>query len=290
MKAVREGKQIIVRSGDREILRYQAEAGDLPRPEIKEVYRRGGYLQSVFTPAGKLVTDDFAPNHLHHHAVWTSWATTQFEGRKPDFWNMGEATGRVDFVAVDEVWNKDTSAGFTARHQFVDMTAKPEKVVLLETWKVIVTTDGKRNIIDLVSIQNCATESPLKLPEYHYGGIGFRGNREWDGVEGCRFLTASGLTDRNKVNTAHEPWCWVGGKVGGETCGITFLGSPDNFRAPQPFRAHPSEPFFCFAPQQMGEMAIEPGKTYTASYRMVVTDGEPDAAAIGGWWKDYTAK
>jgi hypothetical protein len=40
----------------------------------------------------------------------------------------------------------------------------------------------------------------------------------------------------------------------------------------------------------MGEMSIEPGKTYTAAYRMVVTDGEPDAAAISGWWKDYATK
>jgi Methane oxygenase PmoA len=185
---------------------------------------------------------------------------------------------------------KNALAGFKAKHRFVDMTAKPEKVVLLESWSVTATTDGKRNVIDIVIEQNCAGPVPLKLPEYHYGGIGFRGNAAWNGAGNCRFLTASGLTDRLKVNTAKEPWCWVGGKVDGETCGVTFLCHPSNFRAPQPIRAHPEEPFFCYAPQQGGAMEIEPGKPYVARYRMIVADGEPDPKAAAKWAEEYAAE
>ena len=56
--AAREGKQIVVRSGDKEILRYQAEPGELPRQDIPEVYRRGGYIASIHTPiaGGELIT------------------------------------------------------------------------------------------------------------------------------------------------------------------------------------------------------------------------------------------
>lgn len=285
--AAREGKQVVVRTGGKEILRYQAEPGELPRADIKEIFRRGGYLQSIHTPAGRLVTDDFPPDHVHHHGVWSPWTSTQFEGRKPDFWNMGQGTGRVDFVALDEVWEKDGRAGFTARHRFVDMTAKPEKVALLETWEVSVASAGDHHLIDLAITQTCAGGSPLKLPEYHYGGLGFRGNRAWNGAENCRFLTASGLADRVKVNTAKEPWCWIGGKVDGETCGVAILCHPSNFRAPQPIRAHPSEPFFCYAPQQGGPMEIVPGKPYTARYRILVADGEPDPAALAKRAAEY---
>jgi hypothetical protein len=112
--ATREGKQVIVRAGKKEVLRYQAEPGEFPRKDIKEIFRRGGYLQSIHTPSGKLVTDDFPPNHVHHHGVWSPWTKTEFEGRKPDFWNMGGGTGRVDFVVLDEVWQKDGRAGFKA--------------------------------------------------------------------------------------------------------------------------------------------------------------------------------
>jgi hypothetical protein len=146
-----------------------------------------------------------------------------------------------------------------------------------------------RHVIDLTITQTCAGESPLKLPEFHYGGLGFRGNWAWNGAENCRFLTASGLTDRLKVNAAKEPWCWVGGKVDGQTCGVILLCHPANFRAPQPVRVHPTEPFFCYAPPQGGEMAIEPGKPYVARYRLIVADGEPDAEAIGKLAADYAA-
>lgn len=287
--AVREGKQLVVRAGEKEILRYQAEAGDLPRADIPEIYRRGGYIASIHTPGGKRVTDDFPVDHLHHHGVWSPWTKTEFEGRKPDFWNMGAGTGRVEFVAVDDLWRKDGRAGFKVRHRFIDMTANPEKVALLETWEVAVTGAADHHRIDLSITQTCAGDAPLKLPEYHYGGLGFRGNGEWNGAANCRFLTASGLTDRTKVNTAKEPWCWVGGKVGGRTCGITILCHPSNFRAPQPIRAHPTEPFFCYAPQQGGAMEIVPGKPYVARYRLIVADGEPDPQAAAKWSEEYAA-
>jgi hypothetical protein len=288
--ASREGEQVVIRAGDKEILRYQAEAGALPRKDIKAIFKRGGYIQSIHTPSGKLVTDDFPPNHVHHHGVWSPWTKTEFEGRTPDFWNMGDGKGRVEFVDLDDAWGKDGRLGFKASHRFIDMTAKPERVALLETWDVAVSSADKRHVIDLTITQTCATNSPLKLPEYHYGGLGFRGNRAWDGAANCKFLTASGLTDRLKVNTSKEAWCWVGGKVDGETCGVAIFCHPSNFRAPQPVRVHPTEPFFCYAPQQGGAMAIEPGKPYVARYRLIVADGEPDKAVLGKLATEYAAE
>jgi hypothetical protein len=288
--ATRDGKQVVINAGEKEILRYQAEAGDFPRKDIKEIFKRGGYIQSIHTPSGKLVTDDFPPNHVHHHGVWSPWTKTEFEGRAPDFWNMGDGKGRVEFVKIEDVWNKDGRAGLKTHHRFIDMMAKPEKEALLETWDVAVSSADKRYIVDITITQTCAADSPLKLPEYHYGGLGLRGNRAWDGAANARFLTASGLTDRLKVNTAKEPWCWVGGKVDGETCGVAIFCHPSNFRSPQPIRVHPTEPFFCYAPQQGGAMAIEPGKPYVARYRLIVADGEPDAESLKKAAAEYAAE
>ncbi len=289
VSAIWDGKQVVIRAGDKEILRYQAQAGDLPRTDIKEIFKRGGYIQSIHTPSGKLVTDDFPPNHVHHHGVWSPWTKTEFEGRTPDFWNMGDGKGRVQFVKIDRIWDEEGRARFKVGHKFVDMIAKPEKAALWETWDVAVSSADNRYVIDMTITQTCATDSPLKLPEYHYGGLGFRGNRAWDGAENCKFLTASGLTDRLKVNTAKEGWCWVGGKVDGETCGVAIICHPSNFRAPQPVRVHPTEPFFCYAPQQGGAMSIEPGKPYVARYRLIVADGEPDAAVLKKAAAEYAA-
>lgn len=291
VSAKREGTQIVFRSGDREMFRYQAEPGPLPRPDIKEAFRRGGYLFPVLTPSGKLVCDDFPPNHVHHHGVWWAWTKTEFEGRQPDFWNMGQNKGRVEFVAVDEVWEKDGAAGIRARHQFMDLLASPPKAALLETWEVrasaVTAGDRPRWIIDLTSTQTCAGAAPLKLPEYHYGGLGFRGHRAWDGAANALYLTSEGITDRVKGNTSKATWLWTGGSVDGAIAGVAILSHPQNFRAPQPLRLHPTEPFVCFAPQQAGAMEIKPGTPYVSRYRLVIADGQPPAAEIQQWWDAF---
>jgi hypothetical protein len=293
VSAKRDGKQIVFFTGGREMLRYQAEPGEFPRPEIKEAFRRGGYLHPIYTPSGRLVTDDFPTNHIHHHGIWMPWTKTEFEGRAPDFWNMGAGTGRVEFVAVDDVWMKDGQAGFKARHQFVDLLAQPPKAALHETWEVAVSAVGEvppRYVIDLTSTQTCATAAPFKLPKYHYGGLGFRGNWAWNGPSACRFLTSDGETDRKKANEARGKWCWIGGGIDGQTAGVTILCSPANFRFPQPMRLHPSEPFFCFAPQQLGDMEIAPDAPYVSRYRFIVSDGEPTREKAEAWWKEWAEK
>ena len=69
--------------------------------------------------------------------------------------------------------------------------------------------------------------------------------------------------------------------------GVAILCHPDNFRFPQPMRLHPDEPFFCYAPSQLGDWAIEPGKPYVARYRFVVSEGPADKAEIERLWNDY---
>lgn len=292
--AKREGSQVIFRCDDREMFRYQAEPGPLPRPDIKEAFTRGGYLYPLYTPAGRPVSDDFPAKHIHHHGLWWAWTKTEFEDRKPDFWNMGDKKGRVEFVALDDVWQKDGAAGLKARHQFVDLLATPPKTALLETWEIRVTGDNSeklpRYFIDLTSTQTCATSAPLKLPRYHYGGIGFRGHKSWDENKvPCEFLTSEGITDRIKGNESHAKWLWTGGPVEGATVGLTILCHPSNYRFPQPVRLNPTEPFVCFAPQQDGEMEIKPGTPYVSRYRLILSDAKPTVDEANAWWQEYAA-
>ena len=274
-----------------QLFAYQAEPGAFPREGIKELYRRGGYLQSLLTAKGRaLVTDDFPPNHIHHHGIWWAWTKTEFDGRKPDFWNMGDGKGRVDFVALDSQWSGVVHAGFSARQRFVDLTGPKPVAALDETWHVTAyTPHGWKEhwLLDLVSEQRCATANALKLPKYHYGGLGLRGNWTWNGADKLNILTADGVTDRVQANTQKARWCDLWGKIDGADCGIAVLCHPANFRAPQPMRVHPTEPFFCYAPQQEGDMEIKPGDNYISRYRFVIHDGPPDRAELDRLWYDY---
>jgi hypothetical protein len=270
-------------------LEYQAQPGEFPRDNIKPTFARGGYLHPVRTLSGKVITDDFPPNHVHHHGIWWAWTKTKFDDREPDFWNMGDAKGKVEFVALEGTWNGPVHAGFISKHRFVDLTGPAPTAALNETWDVRVYNNAGNGIwiFDLTSTQECATDKPLKLPEYHYGGLGFRGHWDWNGKTNVDFLTSEGITDRVKGHATRARWCDISGRREGKRAGIAILGHPDNFRAPQPMRLHPSEPFFCFAPQQGGDMEIAPGQRYISRYRFVVHDGPPNKEVIERLWNDY---
>jgi hypothetical protein len=290
VSVAREGDQLKVSLVGAEVLRYRLGKGELPRPDIKAIFRRGGYIHPVVTPAGRVVTDDYPADHLHHHGIWFPWTKTEFEGRHPDFWNMGDATGTVEFVAVDETWSGTVHGGFITRHRFVDLSAPSPKAALNEKWGVYIYNVGTGaqpyRMFDLVSTQDTASPSPLILPEYHYGGMGFRGHGQWNGKDKTFFLTSEGK-DRSNGHATRARWCHVGGKVDGQLAGIAILGHPSNFRAPQPMRIHPTEPFFCFAPSQLGRWGISQGHPYVSRYRYVVTDGPPNSIEIERWWNDY---
>jgi hypothetical protein len=286
----RDGDRLTFTAAGKEILQYQGAKTPLPQG-YEPAFQRGGYIYPLYSPAGKLVADDYPPKHKHHHGVWAPWTSTKFEGREPDFWNMGKKTGTVEFAGIDAAWGGRVAGGFVARHRMVDLSARPEpKTAIDETWTVRVyrplSAVKATYVFDWMSTQTCASDSPLVLPKYHYGGFGYRGNREWEDKKNCIFLTSEGK-DRGNGNETTGKWCWVGGKVEGDMTGVAILCHPENFRFPQPMRLNPDEPFFCYAPSQGGDWSIEPGKPYVARYRIVAMDGPPDAKEIERLWNDY---
>ncbi|MFK7845951.1 MAG: PmoA family protein [Rhodothermales bacterium] len=272
------------------VFRYNSAKTMLPEGNVDPVYKRGGYIHPVNTPNGTLITNDYPSNHLHHHGIWAAWTNTLFQGRKPDFWNMGSKTGTVEPVALDTSWAGPVMGGVIGRHKYVDLSGENPIDVLDETWEthVFAIEDAQTpyHLFELRVTQTNASDNFLTLPEYRYGGVGFRGHDDWEGVKNTYFLTSEGK-GRLEGHATRARWCHIGGYVNGEFAGVAILGHPDNFRAPQPMRIHPTEPFFNWAPSQAGDWTIRPGKPYVAVYRFVVMDGQPDKALIDRLWADW---
>jgi hypothetical protein len=290
VRATESRDKLTIDVAGRKVFAYQAQPGALPASDIKEIFRRGGYIHPVYTPSGRAVTDDYPPDHYHHHGIWFAWTKTEFEGRHPDFWNMGDGTGKVEFVALDAFWSGAVHGGFKSRHRYVDLSGSKPTTVLNEEWKVTVYNVGRGrkpySIFDMIVTDECATSSPLVLPEYRYGGVGFRGHRQWLEKDNCFFLTSEGK-DRSNGHGTQARWCHIGGRIDGQLAGIAVLDHPANFRAPQPMRINPDQPFFCYAPPLMGQWEITPGKAYVSRYRFIVYDGGPDKAELDQLWNDY---
>jgi hypothetical protein len=284
-----EAGELQVEAAGRAVFSYRTSNDWLPRPDIPAHYKRAGYLHPVLSPAGKVVTGDFHPRREHHHGLWSAWTRTRFQGRKPDFWNVHAKTGSVEFAGVDVSWSGPVYGGFSARHTFVDRSITPHQVALHEFWTVRTYAVAEATVIDLLLTQVCATHEPLILPQYRYGGMGYRGNSQWTGRDLPKVLTSEGETDRVKAHTQKVRWLHVGGPVDGAWTGLAMMDHPENFRSPQPVRVGEAEPFFCFSPSQGGDWSIEPAKPYVARYRFVVMDGEPDARTLDAYWNGHAS-
>ena len=281
---------LVIKVRGQQVFSFVAEPAGLPSPDIKPVFLRGGYIHPVYTPKGKIVTDDYPSDHYHHHGIWFAWTKAEFEGKHPDFWNVGDLTGRVDFEKVGETWSGPVYAGFNSFQKYVALTGATPKTALNEEWDVRVYNLGSKQepyfVFDIVATQECASESPLILDEYRYGGMGVRGNREWKDKSKVKFLTSEGKT-RDDGNATRGRWCHIGGTVDGQPVGLAVLDHPSNFRAPVPLRIHPDDPYFNYAPSQMGRFQIDPGKKFVLRYRYVVSDGPPDPKLLDRLWNDY---
>ena len=285
------GSILRLRHGEQVICDYQTTPGEVP-PGVDPVFRHGAHLHPIYSPSGKVVTGNHQPDHPWQRGVWIGWTKTEFGDSHPDFWNMGKdgkISAEVRFQKLEKMWDGPV-AGFVSQHVFLDHSAAPDSEVLKETWEVQVsqkTLDGTlTNVIDLTSTQTCASEQPLKLPKYHYGGLGLRGNPLWNPVDAVTMLTSEGH-DRQSGDSTKAKWVHLGGKVDGTPTGIAVLIHPSNFRFPQPLRLNPKNPQLCVAPSQDGDWAIEPGKPYVSKYRLLVFDGKPDAKWLEAQWQSY---
>ena len=208
----RVGTKLEVTRADKLIFAYQAEPSKVPSPSIAALYRRGGYIHPILSPAGKLVTDDYPPDHRHHHGIWFPWTHTEIEGVAHDFWNVQDRTGNVEFAGIDRTWSGPVDGGFLSRQRHVAITGTQSNTALNETWEVRAYNTGQSShpmwIFDFVSIQENALTVPITLPQYYYGGLGFRGSAEWRGTNQQPYLTSEGIADKIKGNETRGRWCF----------------------------------------------------------------------------------
>ncbi len=268
----------------------------VPPKGIKPDYIRSGYIHPMFSPSGELVTEDFPDDHLHHKGIWFPWTKTEFDGHEVDFWNLGKNQGTVQFAGFEGFENGPVYARFRAKHQFVDLTQGPSgKVALNEIWDVRVwnvggpAPSGKGYWLwDITSQQSCASDSPLHLKAYRYGGFAFRGAEEWDG-DNYVLLTSEGKTKENG-HTTRAKWCAHSGAVEEKWSTVVILCHPKNERFPEPMRIWAKGgAFFNYTPIQQQPLDLKPGEVHRFRYRLFVHTGPIDKAAAESVWQDFAA-
>jgi len=227
---------------------------------------------------------------------------TEFRGEFTDFWNQHKETGTVRAVEISKQIETEDSQGFHSIQEHLALQAGDTIVALRERWEVNASQRGRFNVVDVHSYLYPAGTDSIIVRKYHYGGLGFRGNDEWNDlnfeqIEGAEvnyigkagkggFLTSEGK-GRIEANHSRPEWLSFHGQVAGDSVGMVIMGHPDNFRHPQPVRTHPVMPYFSVSPMELDSFILHPGDTLVSKYRILTHDGSPPVAEIEAEWKRY---
>lgn len=263
------------------VLRYNHAI--VPPPKGQSVlYARSGFVHPLNTPAGVQLSRIHPADHIHHLGLWNPWTKATFEGRHIDFWNLREGTATVRFVKYES----KSPDGFVALLDHIDLRAPGgEKVVLHERLSVrVIPHSADVYLLDLISVQRCATDSPLIVEQYRYGGLGLRLDGDLRNPD-C--LTSEGKSRKDGNGTAARWFDSFATTAEGKIVGSLWLSHPRNPVHPETMRIWPDGYFVNFCPVVNAPLKIEPGRPLTLRYRIAVHDGNMTAAAAEQLWKQF---
>lgn len=284
----REPAGLMVMVKDQPLLFYHT-TEVAPPADSPSYYKRSGFIHPLFTPRGKILTDDFPAGHAHQHAVFAAWVNTMYKNELVDFWNQHRKTGTVEHVEVIKISDGPVMARLQVRLSYKSFA---HGEVLQEKWTLDFYPFTDNYIFDLHLEQINQTPDTLFLDQYHYGGLAFRGSRQWNPDDKIHFknkwniVTSEGIKD-SAANQTHARWVDAYGLIDGAVAGAAIFNHPSNFRYPQAIRVHPTMPYWSFAPVVDGAFTINPGQTYRAQFRYFAHDGPVDKYLLEMVEKDW---
>ncbi len=297
LQITEEGGGLRIVRGSRPVLTYQYENAPLPAG-VPDEFSRGGFIHPLWSPAGEELTRIQPPDHYHHYGIWNPWTHTEFQGKEVDFWNLGKKQGKVVVSGGPLKVAGDVFASISAMHDHIvlpDSHRVVEETVLNERLTMQVwNADPLANtwLIDVISTMSCSGDDPLTLKEYRYQGFGYRAKSEWND-ENATLMTSEGF-DKENGNATRAKWCDIRGPSVAGKSGILFMSNPSNYNFPELLRIWPTgsnkgveNVFLNFNPTQDRDWVLEPGKSYTLKYRMLVYDGDISEDKAEMIWNDY---
>jgi hypothetical protein len=295
----KENGSLTAVAGALPLLRYQFETV-YPPAGIDSNYKRSGFIHPLWTPNGQVLTRIQPPDHYHHYGIWNPWTHTLFRNDTVDFWNIKGGQGTVRFSKFTSVIEGPVFAEFEALHEHVvfkgqHANTKNETIALNEWQKIRVykpLEKADHYIIDFTSTLRCATDNPLLILAYRYGGLGWRATEEWD-TSNCDVLTSEGKT-RKDTDGSKAKWIRVQGSLAGDYGGAVLMSYPENYNHPEPLRIWDpnanggrGDMFTNFAPTKDKDWLLEPGKTYILKYRFIVFNGTFEGEKAESGWEYF---
>jgi hypothetical protein len=282
---------LVIHKGDQNLLQYYFKTV-YPPEGVDTAYKRSGFIHPLWSPKGQVLTRIQPRDHYHHYGIWNPWTHVQYEGDTIDFWNINSKQGTVRFSKFVSIENGTVFSEYEALHEHVVFRkGGGEKVAMNELQSVRVYPSlGNQDffIVDFNIQLNCADESPVKLLEYRYAGLGWRTTEKWD-KNNSMVLTSEGRT-RKDADGSKAKWCIVQGEIDNDYAGVVMMSYPTNYNFPEPLRIWPEnqynrgDMFANFCPTKDMDWLLLPRHNYVLKYRFLVFNGKVEKEKAESAW------
>ena len=257
-------------------------------------YKRSAFIHPLWTPHGQELTRIQPPDHYHHYGIWNPWTYVLFEGDTIDFWNLKDRKGTVRFAEFTKVVEGQIFGEYEALHHHIVFKKDGREKIALNEWQKVrvYRPNNDMYLVDITINYKCAGESPFKILEYRYGGLGWRATGDWDN-KNSQINTSEGKT-RENADGSLAKWFIYQGKLGNDSGGLAILSYPDNYNHPEPMRVWSvdmykrGDVFANFVPIKNKDWLLEPDKIYTLKYRVIVYNGYLSPEKVREAWENYS--
>ena len=285
---------LTIHKGNKNLLQYWFKTVYPPKG-VDTAYKRSGFIHPLWSPHGQVLTRIQPRDHYHHYGIWNPWTHVAYEGDTIDFWNINSKQGTVRFADFVSVENGPVYSGFGALHDHVVFKkGGGEKIAMKELQSVrVYPPRGNQDffIVDFNIQLNCAGESPVKLLEYRYAGLGWRTTEKWDN-KNSMVLTSEGKT-RKDADGSKARWCIVQGEIDNDYAGVVMMSFPTNYNFPEPLRIWPEnqygrgDMFANFCPTKDMDWLLRPRQNYVLKYRFLVYNARVEKEKAESAWNYF---
>ena len=258
---------VVVKSGDREVLKYQ-----LVKPDGSTLSAASAcYFHPLTTPKGVVMTDVAPADHKHHRGIFLAWV--EMHGKKDaDFWGWGQYAPVKDRVIVNRGVS-DVSGGATAAFRVANDWKAEDVVLVQEDLQVKLRREGVASVLELV--YTLKADADVRLPKWAFSGFCARlrkdGKATIEGPEGEVKLPAPNHL-KPETDWPAQPWyAYQITLPDGSQVGAAVIDHPGNPKA----LWHNGMSMRMLNPCIVapGELTIKPGEGLVFRYQVVAWDG-----------------
>ena len=255
------------------------------------------YVYPLTAPDGVTLNREFpmrevageSHDHPHHRSFW--FAHGDVNGI--DFWSVAKGAGTIDTVGSPEV---AMHGGVVTVHAQHNWTAPDAKIVVTdESVLDFGALKGGDRYIDFAITLKAGGEA-VKLGDTKEGTMALRLRDEFNFTNTDTLARNSDGADGKKIWGLRSRWVNYETKIDGGWHGVAMLDHPKNPLSPQRWHARDygllavnpfGEKAFDPKSEKAGGFTIEPGKSLTLRYRIVLYAGRKKAGEMDNLFRTY---